>query len=58
MEGERKQIEGDHNAGQGLLAVSKIVLKLYPLVLSTLKVSFSIFLASGQVLERGMACRT
>jgi hypothetical protein len=28
MEGERKQIEGDHNAGQGLLAVSKIVLKV------------------------------
>ena len=28
VEGERKQIEGNQNAGQGLLAVSKVVLKI------------------------------
>ena len=43
VEGEGQQIERQKGAGQGPLAVTKVVLKIVAVVLEHLKVSFSTF---------------
>ena len=40
VEREGEQVEGDQNAGEGFLPCPKLCSRLYPLVLSTLKVSW------------------